>query len=392
MLRVEYKHRRVHSLTGRIEYPVMLKAFKAVKRNRGTAGIDKQSIVMFEANLEENLTALMRELKTGCYQPIPLRRVYIPKANGKQRPLGIPAVRCRVAQEVVRSLINPIFDAEFHDNSHGFRAKRGCHSAIAQIVDIHKQGYKVVLDADIKGFFDNIPHSLIMELVRREIADGNILRLIEKFLRAGVMEDGKVLPTRKGTPQGGVISPLLANIVLNHLDWRLEARGYKFVRYADDFVVLCKTKRQAEKALQAVKECIKEELGLQLSPEKTHITTFGKGFNFLGFYLSAFTIRMGDKAEARFKEKVRDITTRSHNLSLDVVTKLNRVIRGTVNYFGAGFATCLGQFNELDRWVRKRIRAMKYKRLWTTDNKRLKNQHIGKMGFLSCREVYLSIR
>lgn len=392
MLAVEYKHRRVHSLTGRIDYPVMLKAFKAVKRNRGTAGIDKQSIVMFESNLEENLTALMRELKTGEYQPIPLRRVYIPKANGKQRPLGIPAVRCRVAQEVVRSLINPIFDAEFHDNSHGFREKRGCHSAINQIVEIHKQGYNVVLDADIKGFFDNIPHPLIMDLVRREIADGNILTLIQKFLQAGVMEDGKVLPTRKGTPQGGVISPLLANIVLNHLDWRLEARGYKFVRYADDFVVLCKTKRQAEKALEAVRQCIEEDWGLQLSPEKTQLSSFGKGFNFLGFYLSAFTIRMGDKAEGRFKHKVRDITQRSHNLDQQVVTKLNQVIRGTVNYFGANFATCLGQFNELDRWIRRRIRSMKYQRIWMTDNTRLKNKHISRMGFLSCRELYLGAR
>lgn len=304
--------------------------------------------------------------------------------------MGIPAVRCRVAQEVIRSLINPIFDAEFHDNSHGFREKHGCHTAINQIVSIHKMGYRVVLDADIKGFFDNIPHKLIMDLVTREIEDGNILYLIQKFLQAGVMEDGKVLPTRKGTPQGGVISPLLANIVLNHLDWRLDVLGYKFVRYADDFVVLCKTSRQAEKALQAVTVCIEEELGLELSPDKTHITTFGQGFNFLGFYLSAFTIRMGDKAEDRFKDKVREITKRHHNLNQDVVIKLNRIIRGTVNYFGANFATCLGQFNELDKWIRKRIRCMKYKRIWMTDNRRLKNKHIRKMGFLTCREVYLS--
>ena len=199
MLCVQKKKCRVHSLTGRITNPLMLKAFKAVKRNRGAAGIDKQSIRMFESNLYENLSSLMRELKTGTYQPIPLKRVYVPKGKGKLRPLGIPSVRCRVAQEVVRSLINPIFDAEFHNNSHGFRAKRGCHTATAQIVKYHKMRHRVVLDADVKGFFDNIPHKLIMDLVTREISDGNILQLIRKFLQAGVMDDGKFLPTRKGT-------------------------------------------------------------------------------------------------------------------------------------------------------------------------------------------------
>lgn len=390
MLCVQKKKCRVHSLTGRITNPLMLKAFKAVKRNRGTAGIDKQSIKMFESNLDKNLNALMRELKTGTYQAIPLKRVYVPKGKGKLRPLGIPAVRCRIAQEVVRSLINPIFDAEFHNNSYGFRANRGCHTAIAQIVKYHKMGHRIVLDADVKGFFDNIPHKLIMDLVTREISDGNILQLIRKFLQAGVMDDGKFLPTQKGTPQGGVISPLLANIVLNHLDWRLDELGYKFVRYADDFVVLCKTKPQAEKALQAVKACIEDELGLELSPEKTHTSTFRQGFKFLGFYLTANTIRMGEKAEERFKEKVREITKRHHNLNQDVVIKLNRVIQGTINYFGAGFATCLRQFIRLDKWIRKRIRCMKYKRIWMTDNRRMKNKHIKRMEFQTCTEVYLS--
>jgi RNA-directed DNA polymerase len=392
MLNVLPRKHRVHSLTGRITPEVMRKAFKAIKRNRGAAGLDRQSIKMFEANLDDNLLALMRDLKSGTYQPIPLRRVYIPKGKGAVRPLGIPAVRCRVAQEVIRVLSAPIFEPTFHDSSHGFLRRRSCHTAMAQLVELHQQGYRVVVDADLKGFFDSIPHQLILDLVAHEIADGNILSLIKKCLQAGVMEEGEVRPTRKGTPQGGVISPLLANIVLNHLDWRLEALGYRFVRYADDFVVLCKTKRQAEKALQAVTQCVEDDLGLALNPEKTRLTTFGQGFDFLGYAVSARTIRMGEQAEDRFKTKIKALSRRSHNLDAEVVLKVNRVIRGTVRYFATAFTTCLGQFNELDRWIRMRIRCMKYKRIWKTDNRRLKSRHIERMGFVLCREVYLSAR
>jgi group II intron reverse transcriptase/maturase len=390
MLKVGKKKIRQHSLTGRITPALMLKAFKAVKRNRGAAGIDKQSIRMFEFNLWENLDSLMAELKSGDYEPLPLKRVYIPKGKGKFRPLGIPAVRCRIAQEVVRLLINPIFEPQFHDHSHGFRSKRSCHTAMEVVVQYRTEGYRYVLDADIKGFFDNIPHGLIMDLIARDIADGNILSLVQKFLQAGVMEAGEVKPTRKGTPQGGIVSPLIANIVLNHLDWRLETQGYKFVRYADDFLLFCKSKSQAEKALEIVTQIIEEDLGLNLSPEKTHITTFGSGFNFLGFYVSAFTIRMGDKAEVRFKNKIRDITSRSHNLDAKIVVDLNRVIRGTVRYFSASFTTGLRRFNALDQFIRRRIRCMRYKRIWMTDNQRFLNKHICNRGFLTCREVYLS--
>ena len=290
---------------------------------------------------------------------------------------------------MIRSLLNPIFESLFHDNSHGFREGHSCHTAMEQLLTYYRQGYRVVLDADIKGFFDNIPHSLIMDLVKREVADGNILGLVMKFLQAGVMEEGILTPTRKGTPQGGVISPLLANIVLNHLDWRLHDLDLKFVRYADDFVVLFKNKRQAEEALVAIKECIEEDLGLELSPEKTHITTFGHGFNFLGFYVSARTVYMGGKAVDRFKNKIRELTVRSHNLDAGVVTKFNRVVAGTVRYFATPFTTCSSQFTRLDGWLRKRIRCMKFKRIWKTDHTRLKNRNIRRMGFLTCKEVAL---
>lgn len=390
MLKVLKRKFRVHSLTGRISSRSLRRAFKAVKKNRGAAGLDKQTIEMFEANLDENIKALKRELKKGTYIPIPLRREYIPKDRpGHFRPLGIPAVRCRVAQEMVRYLLNPIFERTFHDSSHGFREERSCHTAMELLLFYHRQGYRVLVDADVESFYDTINQRLVLKMVECEVADGNILDLIKKFLQAGVMEEGRVKPTRKGVPQGGVISPLLSNIVLNHLDWTLERHGYKFVRYADDFLVLCKTKAQAERALEVVRRCIEEDLGLKLSPEKTTITTFGQGFTFLGYYISSRTIRMGSKAERKFKNKIRKATRRSHNLDSRVVVKVNRIIRGTVNYFCTSFTTNLGQFNYLDRWIRKRIRCMKFKRIWITDNQRLLNKHIRNMGFLSCREHWL---
>jgi RNA-directed DNA polymerase len=378
---------KVYSLTGRITEELMLKAFKAVKKNRGAAGIDKVSIKMFESNLAENLLSLMRELKQGTYQPIPLRRKHIPKEPGKTRPLGIPAVRCRVAQEVVRRLINSTFESRFHDNSFGFRAGRNCHQAVERMLQHAKQGYRYVVDVDIKGFFDNISHDLIMESVYARISDGNILKLIHKFLNSGVMEEGVFIPTTKGTPQGGVISPLLSNIALDHLDWYLEEQGLFFVRYADDFIILCKTKSEAERALELVRAFLKD-MGLEDSPEKTKICHFSEGFNFLGFAIKSRSVMIRDKSMKKFKNSIRELTIRSHNLDKEVIDDLNRVIRGTVNYFGAKFSTLRQTFVKLDRWIRRRIRCMKYKRIWQTDNWRYTIKHIEKMGLLSCSSLY----
>ena len=368
------KKRKVHSLTGRIDDRLMREAFKAVKRNRGAAGIDKVSIGMFEENLDANLAALKRDLKTrGAFCPKPLRRVWIPKdAKGtKFRPLGIPAVRDRVAQEVIRRLLEPVFEPLFHDCSFGFRPGRSCHKAIERVLSFHAEGDRVTLDADISGFFDNIPHKLIVGAVAAEVADGNILNLIEKFLAAGVMEGGIFKPTTVGTPQGGVISPLLANIVLNKLDWRLEEAGYRFVRYADDFVVVCKTRQQAEAALVEV-EKIMTDLGLSLSPEKTKIASYGKGYEFLGFRLSSRSRTMRPKSLENFKTKVRELTRRCHNLDARAIEKLNRVIRGTANYFATDFSNVIRLFQQLDKWIRMRLRCMKFKRKSECDNYRLR--------------------
>lgn len=382
------KKRKVHSLTGRITLPLMEAAWKAVKRNRGAAGIDKVSVTMFAANLVENLEALMRDLKNGSFEPKPLRRVYIPKdaQKTKFRPLGIPAVRDRVAQEVLRRLLEPIFEPLFHDSSFGFRPGRRCHQAVERVLSLHEQGETFLLDADISGFFDNLPHRVIMEAVAQEVADGNILRLVEKFLRAGVMENGVFKPTTVGTPQGGVISPLLANIALNHLDWRLHEAGYHFVRYADDFVVVCRSLRQAEHARTLVEQVL-TQMGLSLSPEKTKIATYGKGYEFLGFHLSSRSRRMRPKSVEKFKTKIRELTRRHCNLDAQVVVKLNQVIRGTANYFATSFSTCRRHFLALDKWIRMRVRCMKLKRKSYHDNYKLRKAYFRKLGLLSLSDL-----
>jgi group II intron reverse transcriptase/maturase len=390
MLDIKSKKIKVFSLTGRITDKVMLKAWKAVKRNRGAAGVDKISIQRYAENVEERLSRLMQSLKTrGQFHTPPLKRVFIPKAGSdKLRPLGIPTVEARIAQEVVRMLINPIFEPQFHEDSFGFRQGRNCHQAIEKVQKYLDEGLRVVVDIDIKGFFDNIPHEVIMTMLRAEIADGNILDIIEKFLSSGVMEDGKRVATIKGTPQGGVISPLLANIVLNYLDWKLTSRGYKFVRYADDIVILVKTKHEAENALAFAKDILKD-LGLETSPEKTLITSLSKGFQFLGFLFKGRNITMRQKSKEKFEKAIETITKRKENLSSEVVEKLNRIIRGTVNYFSKAYTNVLSYFTEIDKWVRMRVRCMKYKRKWDTDNRRLKNKHIEKWGLVSCREYCL---
>jgi RNA-directed DNA polymerase len=373
---------KVHSLTGRITPQLVEAAYKAVKRNRGAAGIDRVSINMFDANKEANLGSILRDLKDGSFKPFPLRRCYLDKGNGKFRPLGIPAVRDRIAQEVARRLLAPIFTPLFHEASFGFIEGRNCHQACARVLQYHEEGYRVILDADVAAFFDNLPLEIIMAAVAARVADGNILRLIEKFLRAGVVENGVFKPTSIGTPQGGVISPLLANIVLNYLDWQLQEHGYRFVRYADDFVVVTQTKAQAEEARILVEQTL-AKLGLTLSAEKTRITTFGKGYSFLGFVLSSRSKRMRSKSVKKLQDKVRELTVRKHNLDAEAIEKLNRVIRGTALYFTPWWATTRWQFRKLDGWIRMRVRAMWRKRKKCTDNYRLPNAKLAQLGLIS---------
>lgn len=383
--------RKFHSLTGRITLQVMHDAFRAVRRNRGAAGVDRQSIGMFEANLDQNLIALMKDLKTrGDFQPLPARRSYIDKGGGKKRPLGIPCVRDRVAQDVLRRLLTPLFEPLFHEQSYGFRPGRSCHDAWRKVDELHQEGYRFVLDADISGFFDNIPHDVIMTGLRNVIADGNILDMIERFLAAGVMEDGVRYPTTVGTPQGGVLSPLLANIALNFLDWQLDEAGFRFVRYADDFVVLCRQQHHAEEARQLVERTV-TSLGLKLSPEKTKIARFLEGFTFLGFEITHKARRMRAKSVEKFKDRIRELTVRSHNLDAVAVNRINAVIRGVARYFATPFSTVTRQFDKLDRWLRVRLRSMKFKRKSKNDNWRLKNKHLRHLGLLSLSDFVTNL-
>ena len=372
---------KAHSLTGRITLPLLVTAFRNVKRNRGAAGIDQVSIRLYENNLGQNLLALMRRLKDRSYRPLPLRRVHIPKGDGKTRPLGIPAVRDRVAQEVLRLLLSPLFERIFHDDSYGFRPARNCHQAVARVLELHRHGYTQVLDADIQGFFDNIPQAVIMAGVAAEVADGNILQIVERFLKAGVMEEGVFQPTRRGTPQGGVISPLLANIALNGLHWHLHHAGFRFVRYADDFVVLCRTEAQVKEAHAQVEQHL-TQVGLTLSAEKTKLTQFREGFAFLGFAISAWAVTMRPKSVEKFKTKIRELTPRHHNLDQEVVRKVNAVVRGTAQYFATSFSSIRDRFRGLDGWIRMRLRAMKFKRKSRSDNWRLRRKHFRNLGLV----------
>lgn len=391
MLKISQKKYKVHSLTGRITPKLMLESWKAVKRNKGAAGVDGVSVEQYEKNKEVNLKSLMTRLKTrGSYKSPPLKRVHIPKGKNGTRPLGIPTADARCAQEIIRRVLDPIFEKQFHDSSYGFRAGRNCHQAVECVLEHIKEGNHYVVDVDIKGFFDNIPHEVILTMLRAEIADGNILDIVETFLRSGVKENGVFTPTAKGTPQGGVISPLLANIVLNYLDWKLEGAGYKFARYADDLVIVCESIDRAKDALALTVEVL-AELGLECSPEKTKISTYSIGFQFLGFDIDSRRVTIREKSREKFQEKLKELTTRSHNFDAMVIEKLNQVIRGTVNYFCTGFSNLKKYLIQIDKWLRRRLRSMKYKRISRKDNFRLKTRILKKRGLVGCVEAMLHV-
>jgi group II intron reverse transcriptase/maturase len=367
---------------------IKVKNMKAAARHvldkGGSAGVDRIDTVEFRANYLVHMRELYRELLENRYQPKPALRVFIPKSDGRQRPLGIPTVKDRIAQAAVRGILEPIYEKEFCDCSLGFRKGKSQIDAINKIEEYREQGYKWVLDADIKGFFDNIDHELLIEFIRQKVIDGWVIEIIKSWLTMGVMKDGEYIPTEKGTPQGGVISPLLANIFLHEFDKVMVERGYKLVRFADDFVVMTKSKRKAKRAYEVVKEIITGKLKLELHPDKTVITNFGEGFVFLGFeFINWRYKRPRKKSLEKFKDKVRKVTKRNQPWKVDsIIKRLNAKIYGWANYFGHGNVKML--FRRLDKWIRMRLRSyMEKKKAVMNQNKRIPNSFFRKKGLVS---------
>lgn len=352
--------------------------------NKGSAGIDGVTVEEFRNNYKMNMLELRRQLLEDRYQAQPVKRVWIPKGDGRERPLGVPIVKDRVAQTIVKRIMEPIFEKIFCDCSFGFRPGRSQIDAVNKIEKYREQGYKWVLDADIKGYFDNIEHNLLMKFITERINDGWVLRMIESWLTAGVMTEDGYEPSTKGTPQGGVISPLLANIYLHQFDKEMTDRGYKVVRYADDFVVLTKSKKKANRALEVVKEIIEGKLKLTLHPEKTVVTNFGEGFVFLGFEFIAWRYkRPRKKALKAFKDKVRKVTRRNQPWDIGfIIRELNPKIAGWGNYFSHGNVKKL--FQRLDEWIRMRLRSyIEKKKATMNQNQRIPNAYFEQKGLKS---------
>jgi RNA-directed DNA polymerase len=338
-------------------------AFEKVWRNGGSAGADGQTVAHFERHAEAELQRLHEQLRAGTYRPQPVRRAWIAKPGSKeQRPLGIPAVRDRIVQGALRHVLEPIFETEFAGQSYGFRPGRGAKDALRRVDTLLKAGHVWVVDADLKSYFDTIPHDRLLALVRARVADGRVLALVESFLRAGVMEEAKGWrPTECGTPQGGVISPLLANLYLDPLDHQMAAAGWEMVRYADDFVILSRSAAEAVEALAAVRAWV-AEAGLVLHPEKTRIVdaTQRGGFDFLGYHFERGMRWPREKSLKKLKERVRAKTLRTDGRSLRaIVADVNRTMRGWYGYFQHSKSNV---FATVDGYVRRRLRSLLEKR------------------------------
>ena len=333
-------------------------AWQRVARNKGAAGVDGQSIERFTHQPERYLAELQASLVDGSYQPNPVKRVEIPKGDGKTRPLGIPTVKDRIVQTALKMVIEPIFEVQFRPGSFGFRPGRGCKDALREVDRLLKEGYTHVVDADLKSYFDTIPHDRLMALVEGSISDSRVLALIDGFLRQEIMTEMARWQPTTGTPQGAVLSPLLANLYLHPLDLMMEQSGYRMVRYADDFVILCATEAEAAAALRQVTAWV-DANGLTLHPDKTRIGDCrqpGRGFDFLGYRFEAGRRFVRNKSLMAFKDKVRSKTGRSRGDSLGrIVADLNPLMRGWFGYFKHAKPYV---FRILDGFVRRRLRAV----------------------------------
>ena len=345
-------------------------AWKRVKANRGAAGVDGMTVDDFPARFRELWPQLRGELANGTYVPSPVRRVEIDKPGGGVRLLGIPTVLDRVIQQSIAQIVGPIFDPTFSESSFGFRPRRSAHQAVRSVSHWIRCGRKVAVDLDLSRFFDRVDHDILMSRVSRRVRCKGVLRLIGSYLRAGVMVDGRLQRTREGVPQGGPLSPLLANIVLDDLDKELERRGHRFARYADDFVVLVKSVRAGERVLQSLGRFLESRLKLKVNEEKSRVVKASE-LEFLGFAFKGSRIEWSEKAVFGLKLRIRELTSRKWGVSMEWrLQKLSQYVRGWMGYYGIarGFKLC----RSLDSWMRRRIRCCYWKQ-WKTIRNRIRN-------------------
>lgn len=353
------KGRKWFSLIDKVVKPAnLVSAWEKVRRNKGAAGVDKVTIEKFGKMSTRYLGEIKSEIEEGTFTPQAVRREYIPKGGGKMRPLGIPTVKDRVIQAAIKNAIEPIFENEFLDMSYGFRPGRGAKDALREVDKAIKEGYVWVMDADIQGYFDNIPHDKLMEKVERRISDGKMLKIIDSYLTAKIMEEMNEWVPDRGSPQGAVLSPLLANVYLHDLDVIMTQAGFKMFRYADDFVILTKDEESARKAYELVRAWTTDH-GLTMHPDKTHIGNCmldGQGFEFLGYRFESGKRQVRKKSLDKFKDKVREKTKRTCGRSLAMVIEtLNPMLRGWFEYFKHAHEWT---FEKLDGWIRRRLRAI----------------------------------
>jgi RNA-directed DNA polymerase len=391
---------RWYSLMDKVYAPATLSAAWArVRANKGAAGVDGQSIERFEAKAELYLGELSTALREGSYRPQPVRRVEIPKGDGRTRPLGIPTVKDRIVQTAVKLVLEPIFEATFCPASYGFRPGRGCRDALREVARLIEDGDTAVVDADLAGYFDTIPHERLMSRVEERVSDGRVLALVRSFLGQDILRDLQRWTPTEGTPQGAVISPLLANVYLHPLDERMAAGGYRMVRYADDFVVLCKSREEAAAALAEI-TAFAAENGLALNPDKTHVgdcRNVGEGFEFLGYRFEAGRRWVRKKSLTRLKEGIREKTRRTCGQSLRaVVADLNPMLKGWFGYFRHAHPYT---FTTLDRLIRRRLRAILRKQekrrgfaLCPADHRRWPNAFFAQAGLFSLHTAWLAAR
>jgi RNA-directed DNA polymerase len=364
--------------------------FWSVWRNDGAPGVDGQTVQQFDQRNELELARLREELRTKRYRRQAARRVWIPKpGTTEQRPLGIPAVRDRTVEAALRHVLEPIFERDFAEHSYGFRPGRGCREAVGRIEELLSQGHIWCVDCDLKSYFDTIPHPGLMARVKQRIVDGSVLALIEQCLKAGVLEELKGWqPSERGTPQGAVISPLLANLYLDPLDHELERRGWAMVRYADDFVVLCRTQSEAQSVLAYLRQWT-EAAGLTLHPTKTRIVHAAEeGFDFLGWHFCGDKKWPRQKSLQKLQDKLRALTQRTNGRSLsEIIAKVNPILRGWHGYFRESYRTGL---SGPDGWLRRRLRALLRKRekrpgygLSKADSRRWPNRWFAEQGLFS---------